>query len=125
PELTKESFQARLAGSSEGRFLRTGDLEFLDNDELHITGRLKDLIIIAGRNHYQQDIEVTEGESNPTLVPGGGAAFSAELEGEERLIVVHEIKRSAIRSFSPSAVADDIRQAVARNHQIEVGAIEF
>ena len=125
PDLTREIFQAHLADTGEGPFLRTGDLGFLDDGDLYLTGRLKDLIVIAGRNHYPHDIEDTVSQSNPALVAGGGAAFSAELHGEERLIVVHEIKRTAIRSFDAGAVANDIRQAVARNHQIEVGAIEF
>ena len=88
---TKSTFQAHLADTGEGPFLRTGDLGYLRDGELFITGRLKDLIIIRGSNHYPQDIEATVEESHKALRPGGVAAFSMDLEGEERLIVVQEI----------------------------------
>ena len=70
PEETEHTFRAYLADTGEGPFLRTGDLGFLDAGELFITGRLKDLIIIRGRNHYPQDIEQTVGQCHP-VVEGG------------------------------------------------------
>ena len=88
PEETEHTFGAYLVDTGEGPFLRTGDLGFIDAGELFITGRLKDLIIIRGRNHYPQDIEQTVGQSHPVLAGGMGAAFSVEVEGEERLVVV-------------------------------------
>ncbi|PYQ61978.1 MAG: hypothetical protein DMF53_14145, partial [Acidobacteria bacterium] len=86
PEETERTFGARLAGG-EGPFLRTGDLGFVADGELFVTGRLKDLIILRGRNHYPQDIELTVERSHPALRPGCGAAFAVEREGEERLVV--------------------------------------
>ncbi|HEV7784788.1 MAG TPA: fatty acyl-AMP ligase, partial [Thermoanaerobaculia bacterium] len=89
PELTAATFGARLPAAGERRYLRTGDLGFLGADGgLFVTGRLKDLIIIRGRNLYPQDIELTVERSHPGLRPGCGAAFSVESEGEERLVVV-------------------------------------
>jgi acyl-CoA synthetase (AMP-forming)/AMP-acid ligase II len=82
PEETENVFQARIRGSAEGPYLRTGDLGFLRDGELFVTGRLKDLIIIRGRNHYPQDIEETLGAAHPALRPGCGAAFSVESNGE-------------------------------------------
>lgn len=97
-EESEQTFLARLADTDEGPFLRTGDLGFFKDGELLITGRLKDLLIIAGRNHYPQDIEATMEISHPTLRPGCCAAFSIEIDGEERLVVVGEIERRYSRA---------------------------
>lgn len=91
PELTEQTFKARLSDTGHGPFLRTGDLGFIKDGELFITGRLKDLIIIGGRNHYPQDIELSVEQSHPALRSGGVAAFSVEVEGEERLVVAAEV----------------------------------
>ena len=88
---TEETFNARIPETDEGPFLRTGDLGFLKEDLLFITGRLKDLLIIRGQNYYPQDMELTVEQSHPILQQGSGAAFSVEIEGEERLVVVQEV----------------------------------
>jgi natural product biosynthesis luciferase-like monooxygenase protein/amino acid adenylation domain-containing protein len=116
PEETVEAFGATLAG--EGPYLRTGDLGFVDGGELFVTGRLKDLVIIRGRNHYPQDVELSVERVDPALIPGGGAAFSCEREGEERLVVVQEVDRRPGSSFE--SLAGRVRQAVAEEHEIEV-----
>lgn len=90
PDETRQTFWARLADTGEGPYLRTGDLGFLHDGELYITGRLKDLIILRGRNHYPQDLERTAERSHPDLQAGGAAAFSVEDDGQERLVVVAE-----------------------------------
>ncbi len=107
----------------EREFLRTGDLGFLHNGELFITGRLKDLIIIRGNNHYPQDIEYTVAQSHPALRPGFGAAFSVDAEGEERLVIVQEVKRNHRRTFNEDEVVIAIRQAVSQTHELQVYAI--
>lgn len=89
---TEHTFQAFLADTGEGPFLRTGDLGFLRDGELFVTGRLKDLIIIDGRNVYPQDIELTVEQSHPAMRPGCCAAFSVDFS-EERLIVAAEVER--------------------------------
>ena len=63
-EETERTFGAKLDGD-DARYLRTGDLGFVDGEDLFVTGRLKDLIIVAGRNHYPQDLEQTAEESHP------------------------------------------------------------
>jgi amino acid adenylation domain-containing protein len=119
PEATEETFAAYTAGG-EGPFMRTGDLGFVDGGELFITGRAKDLIILRGRNLYPQDIELTAGTGHPALQPGGGAAFPVDVDGEERLVIVHEVRRTAIRSLDPAEVAGRIREAVAAAHEAAV-----
>ncbi|HEX5717148.1 MAG TPA: amino acid adenylation domain-containing protein [Thermoanaerobaculia bacterium] len=104
-------------GESFGGFLRTGDLGRLDElGELFVTGRLKDLIVVRGRNFYPHDVERTAEESHPALRPGGGAAFSVEVEGEERLVVVHEVERR--REAEAREAAEAIRAAVLREHEV-------
>jgi acyl-CoA synthetase (AMP-forming)/AMP-acid ligase II/acyl carrier protein len=121
PEQTEQTFHAYLLDTEDGPFLRTGDLGFLRDGELFVTGRLKDLIIIRGRNHYPQDIELTVERSHAGLRPGCGAAFSVEAFGEERLVVVQEL--DAHGQTEPGEVFEAIRQAVAAEHEVEVDAI--
>lgn len=123
PEQTKKTFHAYIADTGEGPFLRTGDLGFLKDDELFITGRLKDLIIIRGRNHYPQDIELTVEKCHPALRPNNGAAFSVTLNDQEKLVIVQEVERSSLRKLNASEVIEAIRQAVAQEHDLEVDGV--
>ncbi len=123
PEETEYTFGAYVANTGEGLFLRTGDLGFLVNGELFVTGRLKDLIIIRGRNHYPQDIELTVEKSHPVLRPNSGAAFTVEIEGEERLAIAQEVERRYLRTLDVDEVAFAIRQTVVENHDLQVYAV--
>ena len=123
PELTKTTFQAYLSDTNEGPFLRTGDLGFLQNGELFVTGRIKDLIIIRGRNHYPQDIELTVEKSHPALRINCGAAFTIEVDGEERLIIAQEVKRVYLRKLKVDEVVGAIRKAVSEQHQLRVYSV--
>lgn len=112
-----------LAGRSPRPFLRTGDLGFLQDRELFITGRIKDVIIIRGQNHYPQDIELTVEKSHPALRSGCGAAFALEVKGQERLVIVQEVERSYLRKLDVNEVFGNIRQAVAAQHELQVNAV--
>jgi amino acid adenylation domain-containing protein/FkbM family methyltransferase len=116
PEETANVFQARLADGDGGPYLRSGDLGFVGSDELFITGRIKDLIIIRGRNLYPHEIERSVEQSHPSLKPGCGAAFSIA-EGEERLVIVQELARRASGTFDD--VIGNIRQAVVEEHEVQ------
>src|SRR5918995_5375583 len=120
---TEHTFRVYLAGSGEGPFLRTGDLGFLHNGELFVTGRLKELIVIRGSNHYPQDIEQTVEQSHTALRPGGCAAFSVDTADGERLVIVQELERRHARSADVGEVVASIRRAVAEHHGLEVHAV--
>jgi len=124
-EETSKTFQACLADSGEGPFLRTGDLGFLKEGELFVTGRLKDLIIIRGYNHYPQDIEYTVEKSHPALRAGCSAAFSVEADGEERVVVVAEVAMKASAELDIKTVIKAIRRTVAEEHDLSVYAIKL
>lgn len=118
-EQTRQTFEATLAG--EGPFLRTGDLGFLYRNELFVVGRLKDLIILRGRNLHPEDIEHSLNTCHPDVRTGGGAAFAVEDAGEERLVVAQEIVRHP--SADHAAIVRAIQTAVAEEHGVEVHAV--
>jgi acyl-CoA synthetase (AMP-forming)/AMP-acid ligase II len=140
-DATRETLKA-VTASGEGPFLRTGDLGFIDGEELYVTGRLKDVIIIRGRNHYPQDIEGTAEASHNAIRGGCTAAFSIDEGGEERLVVVTEVERRREPRETPGTieamathldsfhavddapvmghVASAVRKAVLEMHQLRV-----
>jgi acyl-CoA synthetase (AMP-forming)/AMP-acid ligase II len=136
PEETEQAFRAYLSESLEGPFFRTGDLGFFHDGELFITGRLKDLIIIAGRNLYPQDIERTVEECHPALRPTACAAFSVEVDGQEQLVVLAEVEPRYKQAGGSQDLKSDrhpliegesllreIRKAVAEEHDAYAYAV--
>ena len=118
PVETREIFEAHLSDTGEGPFLRTGDLGYLADGELHITGRLKELIILRGKNHYPHDIEATVAASHPLLRRDCGAAFSVDVTGHEELVVFQEVKRQT----PPEKIFEikcAIQQALAEDRAIK------
>lgn len=122
PDVSRETFQARLADMDEGPFMRTGDMGFIHGRQIYIAGRIKDMVIIQGRNYYPQDIELTMEKCHPALRPSCGAAFAIDDGEAEHLVVVQEVRREFRKSDDFKAVADAIRMAVAKNHGLRVHA---
>ena len=136
PEITAATFGAYLKDTGEGPYLRTGDLGFIDAGELFFTGRLKDMIVIKGRNHYPQDIEKTVEETSSWIRPSCVASFSIEIQGEEKLIIMAEVERrywssNRTKAKSNGKVAtteivtvkdltQSIRREIAKNHDLQV-----
>ncbi len=125
PEETANTFGAHLADTQEGPFLRTGDLGFLQNGELYITGRYKEVMIIWGRYQYPQHIELTAQKSHPALRLNNGAAFSIDVDGEEKLVIAQEIERTYLKNFNLEEIVGAIRMAVAKEHMADVYAISL
>lgn len=120
PEATEKTFQAYLKNNPSQPFLRTGDLGYILEGELFVTGRLKDLIIIRGRNYYPQDLELTVEQSHPALRINAGAAFVVEQDNEDRLIIAHEVERTYLRNLNQKEVIDAVRLEISRQHNLQV-----
>jgi myxalamid-type polyketide synthase MxaE and MxaD len=121
PEATGAAFGGYLA-TGEGPFLRTGDLGFLRDGQLFVTGRLKDVIIIRGRNYYPEDIEHSVNGADAAFRPGFCAAFSIDVQDREQLVVVQEIEPRH-RDLDSEAALRTIRRVIAAEHELEVFAI--
>ncbi|KAG6612346.1 Fatty-acid-CoA ligase [Phytophthora cinnamomi] len=124
PEYTEEMFRAQLAGekNSKNTYLRTGDMGFLRNGELFVTGRLKDLIIIRGRNVCPQDVEASVEHAHENVRPGCTAAFSIEKGDEEALVVVTEVKNGSSQQMLEE-ICREIIKMVLSEHQLKCEAI--
>ncbi len=147
-QLTEKTFQAKTGEEKTGAFLRTGDLGFILDGELYVTGRLKDVIIIRGRNHYPTDIELTVENSHEALAPNRSAAFTVEVNGAEKLVVVAEVERryhkllrqslthndcntiypdfeepTCNKSLNCHEITSNIKEAIAKYHGLQAHAI--
>lgn len=120
PDATQDTFQGRIAGTEEGPYLRTGDLGYLRDNQLFITGRLKEIVIIRGKNHYPTDIEATVRGSHPGLAGAICAAFPVEVDGEEQLALAIEL---ATVPEDGGKLITAARRAVAKNHGIDVSGV--
>jgi 8-amino-7-oxononanoate synthase len=121
PEESRRAFDARLSGTGAGPFLRTGDLGFMRDGQLYVTGRRDDLIIVRGMNRYPQDIEATARGSHPLLESGYGAAFGACDQERQRLVLVQEVARK--EGADLTSVLEAIRGAVLEEHGLALDAV--
>jgi acyl-CoA synthetase (AMP-forming)/AMP-acid ligase II len=120
PELSAAVFGAGPALGGK-KYLRTGDLGFISDGELYVTGRIKDLIIIRGRNHYPQDIEATAEKAHPLVRPGAVVAFSMETSGMEVLVVLLETKSG--QEKDGEEIIQAVRRSVSVEHQLVPQAV--
>jgi len=126
-EATDQAFGARLAGDSRlaedgGRsYLRSGDLGVQAAGELFITGRIKDLIVVRGRNHYPQDLEYTAEQAWPGLAANRQAAFGVDTADGEQVVLVAETT-PALPPDTAAAI-QAIRQAVMTGHGVQVADV--
>ena len=116
---TAEVFGARCEG--QGSWLRSGDLGFVRDERLYVTGRRKDLIVVRGRNVHPQDLEDTAHRAHPALRPGGAAAFALEDGRGERIAIVLEVATEDLATCAEASAA--IHAAVAREHALVVHAV--
>lgn len=107
-----------------GSWMATGDLGVYIDGELYLTGRIKDLIVIDGRNHYPTDIETTVSLSSRSVRSGYVAAFSVPGERGEELVIVAERAAGAGRA-EPGPIVDAVRAAVSRLHQVRVADVRM
>jgi acyl-CoA synthetase (AMP-forming)/AMP-acid ligase II/acyl carrier protein len=119
-EATKTTFGASLADGA-GTYLRTGDIGFVDADDLFFVGRVKDIIKLSGVNHYPQDIESAVEKAHRALRPGCGVAFADEHDGHEALVVVWEVERA--KMSDPQEVITAVRGAVAKQESVAVQTV--
>lgn len=124
PDLSRATFENALP-ERPGRFLRTGDLGFLREGSLFVAGRLKDLVVLSGRNFFPQDVEACAGESHPALSPAKCAAFGVDGPGGERLVVACEMPRAAPPDVHADALVTAIRNAVLDELEIAVSAVQM
>ena len=126
PELSTEVFRARIAASPEGpNYLRTGDLGAVIEGELYVLGRIKEMVIIRGRNHYAQDIEDCASRADGLLGHDRTIAFGVERATGEALILVHELTRTVLRDFDAASLAQAMRRELLEAHEIQPSEIVF
>ena len=123
PDKTARTFAAYITETGEGPFLRTGDLGFLRDGELYITGRYKDLVVIDGANYYPNDIEVTVQGSHPAFRSGRGAVFAVSSESvAAQLVVVQEVDR-AVGESGLAEMVDAVQGGLAEHHGVQAGSV--
>jgi acyl-CoA synthetase (AMP-forming)/AMP-acid ligase II len=124
PEATEETFKAMTADTREGPFLRTGDLGFVQGDELFLVGRLKDVIIIGAQNHHACDLELTTEQCHALIRPNCSAAFAVDTGLGERLVVATELEKPKDGSHADfPGIAQAIRRDVAEQHGVAVSTV--
>ncbi|MBB1243057.1 amino acid adenylation domain-containing protein [Streptomyces durbertensis] len=124
PEQTEETFAGHLA-DGDGPYLRSGDLAFRHSGEIVICGRLKELIIIRGRNIHPQDVEAAARRAHPALATAPAAAFSVDGEEGERLVLAQSVPSPLPEGLDLAALAADVRAAVAADQEVEPYEVLF
>ncbi|MFC7979734.1 fatty acyl-AMP ligase [Streptomyces cinereoruber] len=128
PEASEDTFRARVKDAEgnpedERTYLRTGDIGFLHAGELHVAGRLKDLIIHQGRNYYPQDVELSAETSAPGLHPNCAAAFAVAEADKERLVIVVEADGRAVRADGVEGLRTRVAGTIHEHHRLAVDTV--
>ncbi len=121
PEQTQSVFDQRIG--AESGFYRTGDLGFLHNGEIYISGRIKDLIIVRGKNHYPGDMEHSIQHSNADLVLDSGAVFAIKIDNTEKIIALQEVRQSALKTININQTIEAIKRTILKNHEIKLDGV--
>lgn len=125
PSFSDSVFRATIKGQGDTRYMRTGDLGFMLEQELFVTGRIKELIIVAGRNHYPQDIEYSLQSCNPVFRKGCGAAFAITEHGKEQLVIMQELSNTQLQPSDYQQLALQAARAIGFRHGISPRALVF
>lgn len=122
---TEEVFYASILGEEgrQGPYLRSGDLGIIRDGLLFVTGRIKELIIIRGKNHYPLDIEKTVRKAHPALEHASGAAFSIRGASREKLVIVQEINKQFRTKADPHEIVQKIKEHVFLEHDLSVDEV--
>ena len=127
PELSEQTFRAVPLAKGvpmDSPCLRTGDLGYVNSEgDLYVVGRCKDMMIIRGENHAPQDVEFTVANCHPALMSDGCAAFSVIEQGQEKLVVVQEVKRTSRKSMDTTHLLQLIRQQISQRHSLSLSAL--
>lgn len=126
PALNTDTFEAHTS-SGKGPYLRTGDLGFIHGDDLYVTGRIKEMIIVRGANHYPQDLEYTVRQCSDHFKPNTTAVFSISADSGERIVIVQEIDAQALQheveEQRADALFENIREEIYDKHELSVADI--
>lgn len=125
PSFSDSVFRAAIKGQHEKTYLRTGDLGFMWEGELFVTGRIKEMIIVSGRNHYPQDIEHSLQACNPVFRKGCGAAFAVVVQGKEQLVIMQELSDTTLQPMEYQQLALQGARAIGFRHGISAKALVF
>lgn len=123
-DVNKRQFGIRFDGDDRA-YMRTGDLGFLSDGDVFVTGRLKDIIIVAGRNVYPQDLERSAERACLTLQAGASVAFQVEGLPGSGIVFVGEVRRDVMRTIDIDTVVTEIKTAWSEDHGVDLAAVRL
>ncbi|MGP3910933.1 fatty acyl-AMP ligase [Nonomuraea sp. 10N515B] len=113
---------AAVFGAGKRGYLRTGDLGVIHDGQFYVTGRIKEVLVVRGRNLYPQDLEATARNAHPALARGAGAVFTVPTPNEQ-IVIVQECRAHALEDMTPALLAAEVRRAIQRDFGVPVGGV--